>query len=90
MSKKKLPDMTGWTNRQVAEFWMTHSSADYWEDMEDAEDVEFEQYPKGVIAMRLDDEDLKQLKHLATEQGIGYSTLIRMWIKEKLSKARAT
>lgn len=87
MLKQKLPDMAGWTDRQIAEFWQANDSADYWDDMEDATDVEFEQRPKGAIAMRLDAADLTKLKRLATKQGVGYSTLIRMWVKEKLENA---
>lgn len=55
-----------------------------WDEMEEATDIEFEQRPKGTIAMRLDTDDLTKLKQLAVKQGVGYSTLIRMWVKEKL------
>lgn len=84
MSNKKLPDMASWTDRQIAEFWQAHDSADYWDEMEEATDLEFEQRPKGTIAMRLDNDDLTKLKRIAVKQGVGYSTLIRVWVKEKL------
>jgi len=85
MSKKALPNMANWTDRQIAEFWQTHDSADYWDDLEEVTEVVFEQRPKGTIAMRLDTDDLTKLKQLAIKQGVGYSTLVRMWVKEKLA-----
>ena len=33
----KLPDMTGWSAVQIAEFWETHDSTDYLDQMEDVE-----------------------------------------------------
>jgi len=87
MAKKKLPDMTNWSNKQIAEFFLTHSTADYWDDMEDANDVEWVKPCKPTVALRLDEADIKQIKDLAEKQGIGYTTLIRMWVKEKLQTA---
>lgn len=85
MPKKKLPDMGNWTNRQIAEFWATHDSADYWDDMEDTDEIEFVRPNKPAIALRLDESDIERIKSLADKQGIGYTTLIRMWLKEKLA-----
>lgn len=33
---KKLPDMSDWTAKEVHEFWKTHSSADYWDQTNEA------------------------------------------------------
>jgi mRNA-degrading endonuclease RelE of RelBE toxin-antitoxin system len=82
-SKKKLPDMSSWTDEQIAQFWETHSLADYWEELEEVE-VTFEQPKTTVVGVRLEEGDVQQLKRLARRLGIGHSTLIRLWIKEKL------
>ncbi len=36
----------------------------------------------------LTEEDLEQLKAIAREKGIGHTTLVRMWVKEKLKEAK--
>ncbi len=33
----KLPDMTGWNDEQIAEFWETHDSTDYLDQEESDE-----------------------------------------------------
>jgi len=87
MPKKKLPNMSHWTDRQIAEFWAIHSTADYWDDLEEASDLEIEKQSKETVAVRLDKQDIQALKTMADKQGIGHTTLIRIWIKEKLEGA---
>ena len=78
--------MGNWTLEQIAQFWDTHSSADYWHDMEDA-DLEIERRPLKSVTLKLSEQDIKKLRRIAEEQGIGHTTLIRMWVKEKLHQA---
>ena len=85
-TKKKLPDMTNWTAREIHEFWKTHSSADYWGETEEVE-AEVRRRPRRSVSIKLSDEDIQALKRIAEERGIGYTTLLRMWIKEKLHEA---
>jgi predicted DNA binding CopG/RHH family protein len=42
--------------------------------------------PKKQISLRLDPEVIIQLKTIAARKGIGYQTLIRMWVMERLSQ----
>lgn len=83
---KKLPDMTGWSDEKIAQFWETHSSADYWDELEPVE-VEILKPEKEVVALRLDKPILERVKTIAAAKGLGYSTLLRIWIKEKLIEA---
>ncbi|MFQ5795703.1 MAG: CopG family antitoxin [Candidatus Bipolaricaulia bacterium] len=80
---KKLPDMTSWTDEQIARFWETHSTADYWDELEPVE-VELVRPEKEVVALRLDKPLLEQVKAIAAAKSLGYTTLLRVWIKEKL------
>ena len=66
---KKLPDMTGWSDEQIAEFWETHDSTDYLDQMEDVE-VELE-VPQDyrVISLRLEAKDIERAKRLARKRG---------------------
>ena len=41
------------------------------------------------LTVRLDRQDRDELERRASEQGIGPSTLVRMWIKERLRGTQA-
>lgn len=87
----KLPDFEKMSLEEIAEFWETHDSADYWDLMEDAtEEVRFQRPRDKIVSVRISEEDLYQLKQVAAERGMGYTTLIRTWIKEKLRELQAT
>lgn len=83
--KKKLPDFEKMSLEEIANFWETHDSADYWDQMEDVtEQVSFKRSAGKTVSVRIAQEELKQLKRLAAKRGLGYTTLIRSWIEEKL------
>jgi len=86
----KLPkDYDKMTDKEIAEFWNTHSFIDYWDEMEEVE-MTFERPPLETVSIRMEKEDLEFVKRLAKRMGIGYSTLLRIWIKEKLRELKAT
>ncbi|OGF52802.1 MAG: hypothetical protein A2Z21_00670 [Candidatus Fraserbacteria bacterium RBG_16_55_9] len=87
-TKKRLPDMSNWTAKQIHEFWKTHSSADYWEEMSEVE-VEVRRRPRQPVSVKLSEEDVAALKRIAVKKGMGYTTLLRVWIKEKLHATKA-
>lgn len=39
-----------------------------------------------AVSLWLADEDIAQLKRIAHEKGIGHTTLMRMWIRERLTE----
>jgi hypothetical protein len=43
-----------------------------------------------VVAVRLDDSTVSELKKVADEKGLGVSSLVRMWVRERLTKAHAS
>lgn len=49
-------------------------------------EVGFDASPRkgAVVSIRFDDETTCRLRQLATQKGIGYTTLVRMWILERL------
>jgi len=85
---KKLPDMTDWSEEEIHEFWKTHDSADYWEETEPI-DIKAERPRQRAVSVKLDERDITRLKRIAREKGIGHTTLIRLWIKEKLKEQAA-
>ena len=73
--------------QEEAEFWATHDSTEFIDDTE-AVAVTFidSRPPKKQIALRLDGETIEALKAVARRKGIGYQTLIRLWVNERLEQ----
>lgn len=80
----KIPKMK--SDEQIAAFWDTHDFADYIEDTEPADDVVFEKQTKETISIRLERRQVKELKKIARRVGLGYTSLVRSWVTEKLAK----
>lgn len=83
MAKEKLPDMNGWTDEQIIAFCETHSASDFEDQLEEIE-LNVNAPIKEQVTFRLDSEDIQVIKRMANKKGIGHTTLIRMWVKEKL------
>lgn len=82
---KKMPDFEKMSLEEIADFWETHDSAGYWDQMEDVtEQVRFKRRSEKIVSIRVAEDDLELLKQIAMEKGLGHTTLIRTWIKEKL------
>ncbi len=45
--------------------------------------------PRLLVALRLEEETLEGVKRLAAAKGLNYSTLMRMWITERLRREGA-
>ena len=43
-----------------------------------------------VLTLRLDEPTLDELKEVANRKGLGMSTLVRMWVKERLTDNAST
>jgi hypothetical protein len=43
-----------------------------------------------VLTLRLDEPTLDELKEVANSKGLGMSTLVRMWVKERLAQSAST
>ena len=43
-----------------------------------------------VLTLRLDEPTLDELKEVANSKGLGMSTLVRMWVKERLARSVTT
>ena len=89
MSKKtsptpsRIPEFA--TIEDEAAFWDTHSTADYEEEFKPVR-VRFAKGLSTGVTIRLDPETLQRLRAIAREQGIGPTTLIRMWVLERLKQ----
>lgn len=69
---------------EIAKFWEEHDAAEFWPEMAVRKERFVDKRQKKAISMRFDLDTLEQLREIAEAKGIGYQTLIRMWIKERL------
>lgn len=81
---KRIPEFG--SDEEEARFWETHDLSDYWNDVEPATDVYFERPKKQMVTLRLDRPLIQRIKATAIKKGIPYSTLIRMWLVERVEK----
>ena len=79
----RIPEFT--SIEEEAEFWDTHSTADYEDEFKPVR-VRFAKNLSEGITVRLDPETLRKLRVLAKEKGIGPTVLIRMWVMERLKE----
>ena len=89
MPKKKAPTPTRIPEfasiEEEAKFWDTHSTADYEDEFKPVR-VRFGKRLSSGVTIRLDPDTLERLRAIAQEQGIGPTTLIRMWVLERLKE----
>lgn len=73
------------TLEEEADFWDTHSVV---EEINEGTLVGFHQARKtGSITLRIDPKSLQKLRGEAFKKGVGPTTLIRMWVMEKLQSS---
>ena len=70
---------------EEAEFWDTHSIADYW-DGAGAVVAEATRSLSRGLTIRLEPETLTALRAAARVKGLGPTTLARSWILERLAQ----
>ena len=78
------------TDEEEAEFWDTHSTADYWDEMEPVSDVTVSvpHLPHRLISLPLSQALFTEIKQLAEERGIPYERLVRQWLAERVKEER--
>lgn len=81
--KKRIPEFS--SAEEEAAFWDTHSTADY-EDEFTPVPTRFAKNLSQGITIRLDPDTLAQVRAAAHEKGIAATTLIRMWVLERLKE----
>lgn len=71
------------TKEDEAEFWDTHDTTDFENEFRPVDVKVAKSLSKG-ITIRLDPDTLERVRELASDKGIGPTTLIRMWVIEKI------
>jgi hypothetical protein len=71
----------------AAEFWNTHSVADYWDEMEEAHfEIEIDEMPKAVA---LEYPIARQLTELSRQKNKPVDELVNLLLKEWLAQRQA-
>jgi len=78
-------DLDQWSDEEIARFFEEHDPLGFLEETE-PEEVEATRSASQMVQVnfRLPENALKALKRLAKLMGIGHTTLIRLWVMEKL------
>ncbi len=87
--KSRIPRFK--TIEEEAQFWDTHSTADFEDEFEEVKDVKFVVRRSPVdkaLTVRVDRDTFVRLAEEARTQGIGPTTLVRMWILEHLREIK--
>lgn len=74
------------TLEEIAEFWDTHSLADYWDE---THEVEFEVRAERRRRITLDPDVYNQLEAQARKRGLLPETLVNLWVAERLEVEKA-
>lgn len=79
--RSRIPDFQ--SLEEEAEFWDTHDITDFLDELRPVR-VRFSPNLSTGMTVRLEPSDREALGRSAAAQGVGPSTLVRMWIKERL------
>jgi len=80
-AQSRIPEFA--TREEETEFWDTHDFTDFLDELRPVQVRVAKNLSQG-LNVRLDQSDREELNRRAEEQGIGPSTLIRMWVRERL------
>jgi len=82
------------SEKEEAEFWDSHSIADVWGELEEADIKpapelkasikERSQNRLKMVSLRLREEQIQAVKAIAAEKDIPYQTLLRFWIGQAI------
>lgn len=79
--KSRIPKFKSY--EEEASWWDTHDTTEFEDEFKPVK-LEFEKPLIHILGVRLDAKTIDQLAKLGDEMGIGPSTLVRMWVLEKL------
>lgn len=79
--KSRIPRFKNY--EEEAKWWDTHDTTEFEDEFKPVKLV-FAKPLEHILGVRMDGKTLTQLTKLGDEMGIGPSTLVRIWIMEKL------
>ena len=82
--KSRIPEFS--SLEEEAQFWDTHDTTEFEDEFHPVQ-VRFAKKLSEGFKVRFDPETATKLREIASEQGVGPTTLIRMWVLEHLRQA---
>jgi predicted DNA binding CopG/RHH family protein len=73
--------------QELAEFWDTHDSTDYEDELVEVTEPVFER--STAIEVRLQPGEAEAVRELARAQGVTQEQLIHEWVRQKLARPKA-
>lgn len=80
-AKVKIPKFKSYA--EEAEWWDTHDLTEI-AGLELVKEPVFVKPKKQIVSIRLERKLVEALKRLAARKGVGHTTLVRMWVIDKL------
>jgi predicted DNA binding CopG/RHH family protein len=81
----KIPQFEN--EQEEADFWAVHDATEFLDETEPERVAFVDARPrKKQISLRLDPDTIDRLKTISDQKGIGYQTLIRVWVMERLAQ----
>ena len=72
----------------IAQFWDTHSLADFWDQTEPVE-FEFDPQVRRHYLVAVDPELLIRIRRVARSRGLQTESLINLWLEQRVQEATA-
>ncbi len=86
-NKSRMPDFNKMTYEEEAKWWDTHDLGDYWDEFKDVDIIfELDKPRDEAIVLRVQKQVKERLDKFARSMGLNLSTLVRMWLMEKLQE----
>ena len=80
---KKIPEFKSY--EEMAEFWDTHSLADYWEQTEPAE-FEISRHARRRYLIAVDRDLLSRVQRVARIRGLSTESLVNLLLEQRLNE----
>ena len=80
--RSKIPQFR--SEAEEARFWDTHDTTEFLDEFKPATLTFTRPKPKVLVSVRLAKPDVALMQRLAARKGLGYGSLIRMWLTERL------
>jgi predicted DNA binding CopG/RHH family protein len=87
MKARKIPESD--SIEELARFWDTYDLTEFEDLLENVSEQVFERKPETVIPVRLQRQEVEEVKRVAKTRGVREATLLRQWVREKLRNARS-
>ena len=79
----KIPEFK--TEKEERDFWDSHSSAKYWDNMKECDDT-FKRSKLKSISLKLDPGLLEKIKVIAHKRGLSYNAMMRYLLSKGIER----